>query len=418
MLDRTQAPAALPGFHINIPRAFTEIEGATRYHWIQAGSQPVVKIEILFRNGGSILDDLPGQSFLTNKMLLHGTSSMTTAQIAEELDKFGAFVRLSPSFDDPSFEVYCLNRHLARVLPVVRSMVKESIFPEDEFKLVQRIAIENMQLQNARNNIQAAKAFRHRLFGSKHPYGRILSEEHLGALKSTDLQAFYQENLGQFEVIISGNYSEADKWLIKDHLTSGPEIAVKPFDYSANHVPGEYYDEKESSLQTSLRIGHRMPVKTHEDYPKLRVCIHALGGYFGSRLMKNIREDKGFTYGIYASMVSLVHDSYLSIGADVQKEYRTAAIQEVYKEIARLQSETLAEIELEMVRNHMLGAFQSELDSPFSLSDKFKGVYLYGLDYNYYDRFISTVEHITGDDIRDMAVKHLQTADFTEVSVG
>jgi predicted Zn-dependent peptidase len=418
MLDRSQAPASLPGFDISIPRAESSINRNTHFHWIIAGKQPVVRIEVIFRKGGSIHDIYQGQGFLTNKMLLHGTSQLTTAAIAEELDRYGAFVRLSPSFDDPSMELYCLTRHLDKVLPTFAQLISDSVFPDDEFDLVQRIAIENLQLQNARNSILATKAFRNRIFGDSHPYGRIMTEEHLAALKSSDLRSFYKERLGTFEVIVSGNYADSEKAKIIEHLSSGPVEDDEEFNFKAESIIGEFYNEKTSSLQTSLRIGHQLPGKGHPDYPKLRVCIHALGGYFGSRLMKNIREDKGYTYGIYASVVTLIHGSYLSIGADVQKQHRQAAIEEVYMEIQRLQNDPLPEEELLMVRNHMLGSFQSELDSPFSLSGKFKAVYLYGLGYDYYDRFIDTVKTVTAEDIRLMAVKYLHYADFTEVSVG
>lgn len=418
MPNRSQAPASTPSFSFNIPQAQSELIGFTPLHIIQAGKQPVVKLEILFRSGGSINDRRKGQAFLTNKMLLHGTSSLSTTEISERLDAFGAFVRLVPSFDDPALEVFCLTKHLENILPVISDILQDAVFPDDEFALVQQITLENLQVQNSKNNVVASKSFRHKLFGENHPYGKVLQEKDIADLVPEDLRSFYGSNLRNFEIIATGNLSEEDLNLIRSQLCFGQSVESSFPSLSPKSELGEYYQEKTDSLQTSLRIGRRMPHKSDPDYIPLRVCLHALGGYFGSRLMKNIREDKGYTYGIYASLVALIHDTYLTIGADVQKATREDALSEIYKEIKLLQETPLGKTELTMVKNHLLGSFQSELDSPLALSSKFKAVYYFGLDYTYYDRFVATVKDLSAEDIRAMAQKYLIPSTFTEVSVG
>ncbi len=418
MLDRTRPPAYSQTFNLHIPQAKTESKNHTKFHAIKAGKQPVSRIEIIFPKGGSYYDPLPGMAYLTNKMLTYGTTSRNHHEIAEAFDRYGAFVKVNPSFDDPTLELFALNKSAVDVIPVLSDIIRHSVFPADEFELVRKISAEQIRIQNARNNVIASKLFRNTLFGDSHPYGQVMKPEDLDALEPQMLRAFFQQQCGEYEIIVTGDFDDSVLELITENLAfSRPAEENKAFTLPPESGTS-VYEEKESSLQTSLRIGRLLPHKSHPDYIPLRICLHALGGYFGSRLMKNIREEKGYTYGIYASMVPLHFASYLVIGSDVQKANRIDAISEIYREIRLMQDEPLHENELQMVRNHMLGSFQSDLSSPFALSEKFKGVYLFGLDYSYYDEYIETIESITPQHIREMAQKYLDPDTMTEISVG
>ncbi|MCA6078992.1 M16 family metallopeptidase [Fulvivirga sedimenti] len=418
MLDRTRPPAYSQTFELHIPRAKSELRNQTNFHAIAAGKQPVSRIEIIFPKGGSYYDSLPGLAYLTNKMLTYGTPSRNHHDIVESFDRYGAFVKLNPSFDDPSLELYCLNKNAGDVIPVLADIIRHSIFPDEDFALVQKISAEQIRIQNSRNSVLASKLFRSTLFGEGHPYGQVMKPEDLDMLDARQLRAFFMEQCREYEIIVTGDADESLTRLLGDQLAFSKPIKDDRLHDIPEPKATSVYQEKENSLQTSLRIGKLLPHKSDPDYIPLRICLHALGGYFGSRLMKNIREEKGYTYGIYASMVPLRFASYLVIGSDVQKANRTDAINEVNREIRLLQDELLREEELQMVRNHMLGSFQSDLSSPFALSEKFKGVYLFGLDYSYYDRYIETIETITPQHIREMAQKYLDPESMTEISVG
>jgi len=417
MLDRTIPPASAHTFELNIPQAQTEQRRDTLFHWISAGKLPAYKLEVLFRSGGSFFDPQPGTAYITNKMLTYGTNSRSHAAIVGTFEQFGAFVKVNPSFDDPSISIYGLNHNAAEVIPVLADVVRNSVFPDEEFELVRRISIEQLHIQNSRNSVQASKIFREALFGKDHPYGRVMGIEDLEQMKGENIREFYHSFCGDYEVITTGILDKELKDLITGHL-DGSSASRPTGEQETAEFASKIYREKEKSLQSSLRIGIVLPHKSSPDYIPLRICIHALGGYFGSRLMKNIREEKGYTYGIYASMIPLRHASYMMIGGDVQKEHRQDAIDEVYHEIRRLQDENIPERELQMVRNHLLGSLQSDLSSPFSLAGKFKGVHLFGLDYSYYDQLIETIQRISPDTIREMAVKYLPVNQLTEVSVG
>src|SRR6201999_3753609 len=147
--------------------------------------------------------------------------------------------------------------------------------------------------------------------------------------------------------------------------------------------------------------------RTHPDFSAMQILNTVLGGYFGSRLMANIREDKGYTYGIGSGISSLKHGAALFIATEVGADVCKAAINEIEKEINLLKTELIPEEELSLVRNYMLGSLLGSLENVFSHADKFKNIYFAGLDYDYYDRYTNTVKTITAPELKKLAEKYL-----------
>jgi predicted Zn-dependent peptidase len=161
-----------------------------------------------------------------------------------------------------------------------------------------------------------------------------------------------------------------------------------------------------------------MPTKTHKDFHSLTVLNTILGGYFGSRLMTNIREDKGYTYGIGSGMIPLKKAGYFFISTEVGVEVCNKAIDEIYIEINRLRNESISEKELILVKNYMIGSFLRSIDGPFALANRFKSIMEYDLDYSYYDDYISTIKNIKASDLLNLANKYLDPNSMTEVVAG
>ena len=151
-----------------------------------------------------------------------------------------------------------------------------------------------------------------------------------------------------------------------------------------------------------------MPVisRTHPDYMKLRILNTVLGGYFGSRLMLNIREDKGFTYGISSSVIGLKEDAYLSVSTQTGTEYVRPLIEEVFNEIERLRKEKVPEEELKMVKSYLSGELARIFDGPFSICDAYISLIANQLDFEYYDRQFMTVQSITAEELQEVACKY------------
>ena len=195
--------------------------------------------------------------------------------------------------------------------------------------------------------------------------------------------------------------------------TTLPEVFV-----AANLAPVHKFVEKEGAVQNAIRIGKRLINRTNPDYPKLTVLNTILGGYFGSRLMTNIREEKGYTYGIGSGLVSLSQGGYFFITTDVGAAVYEDAVKEIYHEIVKLQEELIPENELSLVRNYLLGSFQRSIDGPFALAERFKSILLSGLGYNYFENYLTVIKNITSEELKTLAQTYLLTSEMTEVIVG
>jgi predicted Zn-dependent peptidase len=165
-------------------------------------------------------------------------------------------------------------------------------------------------------------------------------------------------------------------------------------------------------------LGTQIINRSHPDYQKFLVTNEILGGFFGSRLMKNIREDKGFTYGIGASVNVFEHEAYMVIGTDVKKEVANQTFEEIEKEIKMLQTTLVDEEELAIVKNYILGSFMGSINTPFSLIDKYKTLHYSNLNYDYYDRYYETISQISAETVREIAQQYLNYDEMVKISVG
>jgi predicted Zn-dependent peptidase len=218
---------------------------------------------------------------------------------------------------------------------------------------------------------------------------------------------------------VSGKFDHSDEEKISRIFSAWKTAKASAKDIpTADLKPTRLILEKDQSVQSSIRMGNRSIVRSHPDYVKAVFVGHVLGGYFGSRLMKNIREEKGLTYGIYASLHPLRHGSYLVIGADVNKENVNLTFDEIRKELKRLREETISGDELETARNHFIGSLQSEMTTPFAHADKLKTIYQFGLPADYYHRMILALEQITPAHVIETSANYFHEDKLFEIAVG
>lgn len=422
MPDRKIAPTHSTLYNLDFPQAEAHLlENQMPLYAINAGSQPIVKIEVMFPHGGSYYERKTASALLTLKMLQEGTHNFTSSQISDHFAQYGAFIEKSPSFDVPSVTLYCLSKHLDKVLPYFAEIILAPNFPEADLKRLVHIQVQQMKLQNEKSNILASKKFRHLVFGDNNPYGKIIVKEDFEQINRQDLIDFHRESLSDIEILVSGQANQQTQQSISNHFGKTPKRATSDAEIKEgrlNEAQSFIREHKENALQSSIRIGKEVILKSHPDYIKLLVANHVLGGYFGSRLMKNIREDKGYTYGIHSSIVTLKHHSYFVISTDVQKKFVDDAISQIEKEIAKLCTQPIDNKELTTVKNQMFGHFQSELTSAFSLAEKFKNIHIHGMNYSYYKDYINTLASITNLEILSIYNKYLQPELMKKVIIG
>ena len=174
----------------------------------------------------------------------------------------------------------------------------------------------------------------------------------------------------------------------------------------------------EGALQTSIRLGRLLFPRTHPDFVGMQVVAAILGGYFGSRLMQNLREEHGYTYGVMSAMVNFDKEGYLAIATQVAKEHREDALREIYFEIERLRNELVDEGELQMVKNVMIGEILRILDGPFGIADVTIENIMCGMDNSATEESVARIFAITAEEIKALAEKYLRREDLIEVYAG
>ena len=408
MLDRTVAPRYLEsaGFDLIEPERRILTNGIELFI-VRGGSQDVVKIEMLFK-AGRWVEKKWGAGYFTGNLLTKGTRYKNSYQIAQLFDRYGAHFEVQAGLDVLSISMYSLVKHLRPVLQLVKEILQEPIFPQKEIDQSKSIYIQNLKVNNEKTSFLASKFFRKSLFGENHPYGKELDDRDIHALEQQHLFEHFDNFLQHFVVFASGKIDRAAVGLMEDLFSSW---TVKTSKDTLRELPKlkpvRELVEKENSVQSSVRMGRRSIVRSDPDYFKTLLATHILGGYFGSRLMKNIREEKGLTYGIYSSLHALQHGSYLVIGTDVNRENINIVFAEIRKELNILRAQEISPDELETARNHFIGSLQSEITTPFAHAEKLKTIFLYGLPSTYYQDMISQVQRTLPFEIAEVSGKHL-----------
>lgn len=423
MLDRQVAPPVQPLASVTLPAAdvFLLPNGA-RLHIMRNDAQPVVRLQLVLP-AGKWYEPAAGISLLTARMLLEGTRTRTARQIADEVAFYGASLECEQSFDRATLTLYCLTRHLPRLLPLVQDVLINPTFPATELELLKNRTIQNVRVERQKTSYLAAERFSHNLYGATHPYGSTFNEQLFATVTREALQAFHQTNyaVSKAEIFLCGDVYPADQNLVSELLGStqaSADFTAANDDLPLSAQPAHDYVTVADSIQAALRIGRQWPALTHPDTHKLQVLVKVLGGYFGSRLMKNIREDKGFTYGIYSSVGPREHATSFVIGTDVNAASANAAIREVHHELEILQNEQIPAEELQTVKNYMTGKFANELSTVFEQCDKYKNIVFLDLPTAYYSNFIEQVNHVTANELSALAQQYLSPTDMIEVVAG
>lgn len=391
---------------------------------IHSGTEDVVRFDLLI-GAGQWHQTQSLQAMFTNRMLREGTGSMTSQQISEKLDYYGAVMELSSSVNYGFITLYSLNKYFPQTLAIVADILMNPTFPEKEMGVVLEVNKQRFLINSSRVEMMARKQLNRSLFGQNHPLGRYAEAEDYDRLTPEVLRAFYEQyyHSGNCSIYVSGKVTDKIIQSIENELgksTWGKISEVTPmFRVEPETAKGKrFFVEKEDALQSSIKLGGFVMDRMHPDFLKARVMVTLFGGYFGSRLMSNIREDKGYTYGIGAGIVTYPYTSMLSIGTEAANEYVDAIIAEVYKEMDRLCNDLVSQEELNMVKNYMLGDWCRSYEGPFSLSDAWIYIETGGLDNQFFVRSLNAIQQITCEEVRILAQKYLCKESLIEVVAG
>ncbi|MGQ7868603.1 M16 family metallopeptidase [Sunxiuqinia sp. sy24] len=423
MIDRKiQPPVSEAGKpNILIPET-NQLSNGLPVSILNAGTQDVTRLDFIF-DAGLWHETKPLQAALSNAMLQEGSQNYSGAQLAEIMDFRGAYIQFAVDHHSGIISLISLNKHLPHLLPVVEDLLKNSLMEAHEFETLIRRRKQRFLLENQKVKVLCQKKFSSVLFGEEHPYAQTVQLKDFDAITREDLMAFYSDfyHSGNCRILASGKTDPGLTALLDTYFGGNDwqgarvdslQFPVHPSTQAIHRV------EKQDAIQSGIRMGRLAVKKSHPDYLGLQVLNTLFGGYFSSRLMANIREEKGYTYGIGSSVISQQEAGYWVIATETDKSYEEATIREVFLEMKKLREELVPETELHRVRQYLLGEFVRDFDGPFAQAQSFQSVADFGLDHHFHEQYYQTLMTIKPVDLQALARKYLREEDFYTVVAG
>ena len=383
----------------------------------------ILRIDLIF-NSGRWTEPARMAAECTARLLKSGTASLSSFALSEQIDSYGSTLKASSGYNTFNISLYCMNRFLEPSLHLLKTCLTEIIFPEHELELLQKNAIAKLKISQEKNDYLAEVAFKKTVFGEAHPYGYETTEAAIKNITQSLLLQFYQADIHPTNctVFIAGKYADTELNLIDRYL--GEWTAPARLEKDSKHALTPSNEEmkiriqKENSVQASIVIGKEFFNKHHEDYASFVLLNTIFGGYFGSRLMSNIREEKGLTYGIHSGLSTLKYNGVFSIQTDTNLENLDVCLHEIYLEMARLQHDIIPEKEITLARNYLLGKFLGRTDGPFNQIEVFKSYFVENLAINKFEAFVETIKQTDALSLQRLAQKYLHKESMYEVVVG
>ena len=420
MTNRSVAPLLKPIKHIHLPEIKqTHLSNGIPIFEINTGTQDVIKIEIVFKAGRYYeRKKLLGRA--TVSQLKEATKQFSGGTIADQMDYYGCSLSMPFNLDTSSLVLYGMKKHLSAVLPMIRSILLEPLFPESDLRDYINRRKKSLQVELSKNDVVAYRTVTEKIFGAHHPYGYNSFSEDYEALRREDLYSHFDHcfNVNNCTIIISGKTEDVKEMLdpLLSDMSKGSPVAAQPVAIEPQK-PQRIQLSTQNHFQTAIRLGCPLFDRKHPDYVGFYVLNTILGGYFGSRLMANIREEKGYSYNIYSAVDPMKYGGYFYVGAEVGNEFVEKTLQEIYKEMDLLKRKLVGETELRMVKNYLSGIFLTMADGPFNVSELVKTMVTEDLGLGFYGQMIEGIQSITPQDLKQLANLYFDPAAMWEVIV-
>lgn len=422
MPNRKTPPPVHTATNLALPKPDTfRLRNGLPVYAINMGTQDVVKAELIFF-AGRPNEEKEMVARMTARMLREGTTSHSAAEIAEKIDFYGGTLSFPINLDTTNVVLYALNKHLENLLPIVSEILTQPAFPQHELEAFVVNSKQRLKVDLSKNDTVAYRQITENIYGPTHPYGYNSSAEKYDRILREDLIRHHQKGMvaGNAMLFLGGKVDKKVIDLVDRYLGDipvGNRWEPKPF-LSSPTIPQKGHFNNPDSVQTAIYTGRRLFNKKHPDYLGMYVLNTILGDYFGSRLVKNIREQKGYTYNIYSSMDTMRYDGFFYVGTEVSHDKARETVAEIYREMTTLQTDLVDEKELVMVKNYLLGSLLTLLDGPLNSINVVREVVSENLPTDYFDQLVQTIQHIRPEAIRELARKYLHPDDFWEMTVG
>ncbi|MEO5907170.1 MAG: pitrilysin family protein [Saprospiraceae bacterium] len=389
---------------------------------LRGGSEPVMKVEVVFRAGGWHETKSGVAEFMAG-LMSEGTQKLTSAQLAEYIESRGATIQTRGGVDTVRVRLYTLTRYLPELMDVITDVINSPAFDAGELKVYAENKVERLKIDLKKNEVLAYRHLTEAIYGPAHPYGKNMDPEHFLTITSDDLREHHQRYIKPEKamVFVSGSFGAKEIDLL--HHTLGQWTPAHSNGISSTPDPeaisqiGLLEFDGPQSHQAAIRIGCRLFPQDHPDYAGLYVLNTILGGYFGSRLMTEIRENLGMTYGIYSSIDSFAKDGCFYISTETATDNITAVIGAIRAEVHKLRDELIPEEELMMARNYLMGHLMTQLDGPFSSLDFIKSMKIEHLEAAQFAHLIGTIQSLTPENLKALANRYLDLDQWATIVV-
>ena len=387
---------------------------------IDAGAEEVLLVDCVFY-AGNWFENKNLVAASTNFLLKNGTRTRNAFEVNEHFEYYGSYLNRACYNETATVTLHCLSKHLSELLPVIRELVTDAIFPEEEISIYKQNMKQRLNVNLKKSDFVASRLIDAYLYGEQHPYGKYTRFEDFDAFSRGDLQEFYKNyyQQGKLVLFVAGKLP-ADLYAQLNAAFGDLQnnaITVAP-------IPAQRAAEKKfrvtndvNGVQGAIRMATPFPNRHHPDFLKCMVLNSLFGGFFGSRLMSNIREDKGYTYGIYSYLENHVQESAWVVSTEAGRDVCEAAVAEVYKEMETLRNEPVDADDLLLVQNYMMGSILGDLDGPFQIINRWKNIVLNGLDESYFYNQVATIKSSNAKDLQELSNKYLQPENFYELIV-
>jgi len=396
------------------------LNNGVQVYAIDAGAEDVLLVDCVF-SAGNWFEQKNLVAASTNFLLKNGTSTKNAFAINEHFEYYGSYLNRACYNETATVSLHCLAKHLPELLPVIKELVTDAVFPEEEIAIYKQNMKQRLNVNLKKCDFVASRLIDAYLYGENHPYGKYTRFEDFDAFNQQDLIQFYSNHYvqGNLVVFVAGKLPANLYQLLNSAFGDLQNNSTTLEDIPAERALEKKYriTNDPNSVQGAIRMGAPFPNRRHPDFLKTMVLNSLFGGFFGSRLMSNIREEKGYTYGIYSYLENHVQQSAWVISTEAGRDVCEATVTEIHKEMELLRNEPVEPDELLLVQNYMMGSILGDLDGPFQIINRWKNIVLNGLDESYFYNQINTIKSVNPRELQELANKYLHPDKFYELIV-
>lgn len=414
-IDRSTPPSVhdFRDIHLDVPEPIMLSNGMKM--WIAGNGEDEVNKINIYITGGAFHESRPMQATACSMAVFNGNKSMTYSQIAEAIDYYGAWRAMQVYDNCTAFSLSSLNENFDKTLPIFIDSLLFPIFPDNEFELNKRQLTVSCATAREKVKYIANKEMVRLYYGKNHPLATDPTPDDINSLTKEHMMQFFSRyyKAQNCNLVLAGRITDKEiatiEKVVSQWMPDGePELFLEP----EINPSSEMFKivNKEGAVQAAVIMMLKTIPRRHPDYFKLRILTTVLGGYFGSRLMANIREDKGYTYGINASLSGRAFDGYIGISTECDTQHVWSVIDETKKEMQRLREEPIPDDELQIVKRHMLSEQVKTLDTPFNIASYIGNMFCYGTYPEYLNEHVQAIIKTTNNDLLEIAQHYFDTS--------